>query len=95
MLDVGGRGGELRSDVVLGGTNFLSTELYQPLGSSRFFIAPRAFFLKQARGNFVGNHEIAEYHDRRMGAGLDIGFASGRRSEIRVGYEYSTARSRP
>jgi len=32
MLDVGGRGGELRNDVVLGGTNFLSTELYQPLG---------------------------------------------------------------
>jgi len=88
MLDVGGRGGELRNDVVLGGTNFLSTELYQPIGSSRFFIAPRAFFLKQARGNFVGNHEIAQYHDRRMGAGLDLGFASGRRSEIRVGYEY-------
>jgi NTE family protein len=88
MLDVGGRGGELRYDVVLGGTNFLSTELYQPLGSSRFFIAPRALFVKQSRGSFEGNHQIAEYHDRRMGAGLDVGFASGRRSEVRVGYEY-------
>ena len=88
MLDVHGLGGEWRSDIVLGGTNFLSTEFYQPLGDSRFFIAPRAFFLKQARGSFVGTHQVAEYHDRRMGAGFDIGFNSGRRSEIRLGYEY-------
>lgn len=88
MLDIGGHGGEWRSDIVLGGTNFLSTELYQPLGSSRFFVAPRAFFLKQARGSFVGSHQVAEYHDRRMGAGFDVGYNSGRRSEIRLGYEY-------
>jgi NTE family protein len=88
MLDVDGKGGELRSDVILGGTNYLATELYQPLGSSRFFLAPRAFFLKQARGSYIGNHQIAEYHDRRLGAALDLGFAFGRRSEIRTGYEY-------
>lgn len=88
MLDVRRHGGEWRSDVVLGGTNFLSTELYQPLGTSHFFMAPRAFFLKQARGSFVGFHQVAQFHDRRMGAGFDIGYNSGRRSEIRVGYEY-------
>ena len=88
MLDVRRHGGEWRNDIVLGGTNFLSTELYQPLGTSRFFIAPRAFFLKQARGNYSGTHEVAQYHDRRLGAGFDVGFNSGRRSEIRVGYEY-------
>ena len=88
MLDVRRHGGEWRSDIILGGTNFLSTELYQPLGTSRFFIAPRAFFLKQARGSYSGTHEVAQYHDRRLGAGLDVGFTSGRRSEIRLGYEY-------
>ena len=88
LLDVRGHGGEWRNDVVLGGTNLLSTELYQPLGASRFFVAPRAFYLKQARGSFVGSREVAEYRDRRMGAGIDIGFNSGRRSEIRLGYEY-------
>jgi len=68
-------------DVVLGRQDFLSTELYQPLGSSRFFIAPRAFFLKQARGNFVGNHEIAEYHDPAWAPSRIA--SPRRRSEIR------------
>jgi len=88
MLDVRRHGGEWRSDVVLGGTNFLATELYQPLGTSHFFLAPRAFFLKQSRADFIGSHEAAEFHDRRMGAGFDVGYNSGRRSEVRVGYEY-------
>jgi NTE family protein len=88
MLNLAGHGGEWRNDIVLGGTNYLATELYQPFGASRFFFAPRAFFLKQARGSFAGDNQIAEYRDRRMGAGLDIGFNSGRSSEVRVGYEY-------
>jgi len=88
MMDVRRYGGEWRNDVVLGGTSFLGTELYQPLWASHFFVAPRAFFLKQARGTYSGNHETAEFHDRRMGAGFDVGYNSGRRSEVRVGYEY-------
>ncbi len=88
MMDVRKYGGEWRTDVVLGGTNFLATELYRPLGASRFFVAPRAFFLKQARGTFLGNQQVTEFHDRRIGAGFDIGYNSARRSEVRVGYEY-------
>ena len=88
LLDVRGHGGEWRNDIVLGGTNFLSTELYQPLGTTHFFVAPRAFFLKQGRAGYVGSHQNAEFHDRRIGAGFDIGYNSGRRNEIRLGYEY-------
>ena len=88
MLDVRRFGGEWRNDIVLGGTNFLATELYQPLGASRFFVAPRAYYLKQSRADYIGSHEAAEFHDRRLGAGVDVGYNSGRRSEVRVGYEY-------
>jgi NTE family protein len=88
MFDVGKHGGELRNDVVLGGTNFLATELYQPLGTSRFFVAPRVFYLKQARSTYSGSRQLAEFRDRRVGAGFDVGYDSGRRSEFRVGYEY-------
>jgi NTE family protein len=88
MMDVRQHGGEWRSDVVLGGTNFIASEFYQPLGASRFFVAPRGFYLKQARNAFSGVHQVAQYHDRRLGAGFDVGYATGRRSEARVGYEY-------
>jgi len=88
MMDVRGHGGEWRNDVVLGGTNFIASEFYQPLGTSRFFIAPRGFYFKQARNSFLGDHQEAQYHDRRLGAGLDVGYDSGRRSEVRLGYEF-------
>ncbi len=88
MFDVAKHGGEWRNDLVLGGASILESELYQPIGTSHFFVAPRAFYLKQARGAFLGSRQQAEFHDRRMGAGLDVGYNSGRRSEVRVGYEY-------
>ena len=88
MMDVRKHGGEWRSDVVLGGTNLIASEFYQPIGTSRFFVAPRGFYLKQARNTFQGDHQVAEYHDRRLGAGFDVGYDSGRRSEVRVGYEF-------
>ena len=88
MMDVRKHGGEWRNDVVLGGTNLIASEFYQPIGTSRFFVAPRGYYFKQARNSFAGDHQVAQYHDRRLGAGFDVGYDSGRRSEIRLGYEF-------
>ena len=88
MMDIRKHGGEWRNDVVLGGTNLIASEFYQPLGTSRFFVAPRGYFMKQSRNFFQGNHQTAQYHDRRLGAGFDVGYDSGLRSEVRVGYEF-------
>ena len=88
LMDARNHGGEWRNDVVLGSLTFLSSELYQPIGTSKFFIAPYGFFLKQARGFFDNNHRIADYRDRRAGAGFDVGIASGRRGELRMGYQF-------
>jgi len=86
FMNVGGHGAEWRTDVQLGSRNFFSTEWYQPLGTSRLFVAPYGFFTKQVRGVFQDGARVADFRDRRAGTGLDVGFNSGRSSELRVGY---------
>jgi NTE family protein len=87
FMDFADRGGEWRSDVLFGSSNLAATEFYQPLGGSRFFVAPYAFASKAARNSFTGLTRVAVFGDERAGGGLDLGYNSGRRSEFRVGYE--------
>lgn len=87
FMDIAHRGGEWRNDLLFGSSNLAATEYYQPLGQSRFFVAPYAFASKFARNSFNGLTRIAVFGDERAGGGFDIGYDSGRRSEFRVGYE--------
>jgi NTE family protein len=87
FMDLFHRGGEWRSDLLFGSSNLAATEYYQPLGQSRFFVAPYVFVSKWARNSFNGLTRIAVFGDERAGGGFDIGFNSGRHSEFRLGYE--------
>jgi NTE family protein len=87
FMDLFHRGGEWRSDLLFGSSNLAATEYYQPLGQSRFFVAPYIFVSKWARNSFSGLTRIAVFGDERAGGGFDIGFDSGRHSEFRLGYE--------
>ncbi len=87
FMDVAHRGGEWRNDLLFGSSNLGATEFYQPLGDTRFFVAPYAFASKFARNSFTGLTRVAVFGDERAGGGFDIGYDSGRRSEIRLGYE--------
>jgi NTE family protein len=87
FMDLFHRGGEWRSDLLFGSSNLGATEYYQPIGHSRFFVAPYLFASKFARNGFSGLTRIAVFGDERAGGGFDIGFNSGRRSEFRIGYE--------
>ncbi len=87
FMDVAHRGGEWRTDLLFGSSNLAASEFYQPLGQSRFFVAPYAFASKYARNSFSGGTRVAVFGDERAGGGLDIGYNSGRRSEFRIGYE--------
>jgi len=87
FMDLFHRGGEWRSDLLFGSSNLGATEYYQPLGQSRFFVAPYIFASKSARNSFSGLTRIAVFGDERAGGGFDIGFNSGRHSELRLGYE--------
>jgi NTE family protein len=86
FMDVRGRG-EWRNDILLGSSDLAATEFYQPIGESHFFVAPYAFFSKAARNAFVEERRVAVFHDERGGGGFDVGYNTGRRSELRVGYE--------
>jgi NTE family protein len=87
FMDVAHRGGEWRTDLLFGSSNLAASEFYQPLGQSRFFVAPYAFASKYARNSFTGETRVAVFGDERAGGGLDIGYNFGRRSEFRIGYE--------
>lgn len=87
FMDLFHSGGEWRSDLLFGSSNLAATEYYQPLGQSRFFVAPYVFASKWARNSFNGLTRIAVFGDERAGGGFDIGFNAGRRSEFRLGYE--------
>jgi len=87
FMDVNHHGGEWRNDLLFGSSNLGATEFYQPIGQTRFFVAPYAFASKYARNSFTGLTRVAVFGDERAGGGLDIGFDSGRRSEVRFGYE--------
>ena len=87
FMDLFHRGGEWRSDLLFGSSNLGATEYYQPVGQSRFFVAPYIFVSKWARNSFSGLTRIAVFGDERAGGGFDLGFNSGRRSEFRLGYE--------
>jgi len=87
FMDIAHHGGEWRNDLLFGSSNLAATEFYQPLGQSPFFVSPYAFASKFARNSFTGLTRVAVFGDERAGGGVDIGYDSGRRSELRVGYE--------
>jgi NTE family protein len=87
FMDVRKHGGEWRNDLMLGSSALAGTEFYQPLGTSHLFVAPYAFFSKVARNAFSGSTRTAVYADERGGGGVDLGYNSGRSSELRVGYQ--------
>lgn len=95
FMDFADRGGEWRSDLLFGSSNLAATEFYQPLGQSRFFVAPYAFASKSSRNSFSGLTRVAVFGDERAGGGLDIGYNSGRRSELRWGYQIFSGRLSP
>lgn len=95
LYDLGSYGAEWRTDVKLGFNNLFATEYFKPYGERGLFIAPRAAYRREQQGLFIGRMRLAEYAADRSSFGFDVGRV-GRRSELRLGYEYAylSARSR-
>jgi NTE family protein len=87
FMDVEHHGGEWRNDLLLGSSNLAASEFYQPLGDTHLFVAPYVFASKLPRNEFAGETRVAVFGDERAGGGFDLGFNTGQRSEIRLGYE--------
>jgi NTE family protein len=95
FMDVEHHNGEWRNDLLLGSGNLAASEFYQPLGDSHFFVAPYAFASKFPRNEFTGETRVAVFGDERAGGGFDLGYNTGRRSELRWGYEIFSGKLDP
>jgi NTE family protein len=95
FMDVEHHSGEWRNDLLLGSSNLAASEFYQPLGSTHLFVAPYAFASKLPRNEFSGGTRVAVFGDERAGGGFDLGFNTGRRSELRWGYEIFSGKLDP
>ncbi|HUV12928.1 MAG TPA: patatin-like phospholipase family protein, partial [Acidobacteriota bacterium] len=90
FMDLGRTGSELRFDGALGTPAVLATEYYAPLKKG-FFLAPRAIYHRDNRNYFENGDQLANYRIRNAGAGMDLGYGFGLRSdEIRFGYAISS-----
>ena len=86
IYDVGRYGAEWRNDLVLGSNVRLASEYYRPLGTTRFFVAPRASYDRRKINLFSDSTRVAEYVGDTIQAGIDVGMAVDTNSEVRLGY---------
>jgi NTE family protein len=88
MYDVLGRASEVRLDGMIGTRQRAMAELYEPIGGSPVFVAPRAYYDRSPRNAYDADAQlVGEYRVRRSGAGMDIGVNAGRNVELRAGYD--------
>jgi len=88
FMDVAGFRSEWRTDVLLGNTYGIQTELFRPFhAESRWFFAPHAEASDITFQIYAKNDPLSDYRIYRTNIGADIGYSFGRFSELRVGYE--------
>jgi len=88
FMDVAGFRSEWRTDVLLGNTYGLQTELFRPFrAESHWFFAPHADASDTTFQIYAKNDPLADYRIYRINVGGDVGYSFGRFSELRVGYE--------
>lgn len=87
--DVGMPGAETRTDFRLGSSREAAFEYYRPLAGTRWFAAPRAFYLDHNISIFQGGSRTAIYGSREIGVGFDVGRRTSSNSELRFGYQFS------
>jgi NTE family protein len=85
-------GSEVRFDAGVGTQETVGLELYRRVRPSPLFVAPRAYFQRSSVNAYDGQVLIAEYRQRRTGAGLDVGLDAGSRNEVRVGFDVADVR---
>src|SRR5258708_10304721 len=88
FMDVAGFRSEWRTDVLLGNTYGIQTELFRPFrAESRWFFAPHADASDTTFQIYAKNDPLADYPIYRTNVGGDVGYSFGRFGELRVGYQ--------
>jgi NTE family protein len=95
FMDVAGFRSEWRTDLLLGNTYGIQTELYRPFWpESRWFFAPHADASDTTFQIYAKNDPLADYRIYRINIGGDLGYNFGRFSELRVGYQVGSLNSK-
>jgi len=88
FIDIAGFRSEWRTDLLLGNTYGIQTELYRPFtADSHWFFAPHADASDTTFQIYAKNDPLADYRIYRINIGGDVGYSFGRFSELRVGYQ--------
>jgi NTE family protein len=94
VMDKFGYGSEWRTDVGIGSTWQLASELYKPLSlKTGWFVAPRMYLLNQPFNVYNRGNQIADYRLYQYGGAFDFGYAIDRFSQLRFGYDAAYFRS--
>jgi len=88
-------GAELVTDVQIGSDPKVASEFYQPLNAQRtWFVAPSLRVEGRDLQLYKKDVEVADYRDREVAAGLDIGRTLGNWGEIRAGFHRTNGLTR-
>jgi NTE family protein len=88
FMDVAGYRSEWRTDLQLGNTYGIESELYRPFtASSHWFFAPHGEVSDTAFKIYRKSDPQAEYRLYRENIGIDVGYGFNRFAEVRAGYE--------
>ncbi len=86
FFDIGRNGAEWRNDMRIGSSTFFASEYYRPIGTTNFFIAPKALYERRRINLFSGGSRLAEYVEKTAQIGVDLGYLFNQKSELRTGY---------
>lgn len=79
-------GGEWRTDLQIGRTSSLMSEVYQPLNpAGAFFVAPHVNIERRTADLYQGENRVATYDTTFARVGIDVGSLLGRYGELRAG----------
>jgi len=88
FLDLGGFGSEWRSDFTAGSEYGLTTEYYHPFTAfTHWFAALQGVADSSPFNVYQHDRILTQYRNRRVGGRFDLGYAFGKSSELRLGYE--------
>ncbi|VGO17182.1 putative NTE family protein [Pontiella desulfatans] len=83
---IGPLGAEWRNDAIIGSTQGLLSEFYQPLGHGGYlFVAPMINYRSELQDLYDDKDHIAEYNVEKTEANFDFGIQLRRFAELRVG----------
>jgi NTE family protein len=84
-FDLIGSGSEVRIDGTLGSDPGLGAELYRPLWSTPFFVAPYAAIVNETFNVIRDDAVVARYGQTFTRGGVNLGVNLGRLSDVRLG----------